>query len=456
MGSYACLVTPRDQPSTCSLFVYGYVDWRFHPFPEDFCQVNVIYLGHSGGLMDAEYLNKLKSIRFLKGDCTGLYGLFKLQGLQTLNALSPFMEKKEKISIDEGLKQVRHIVCHSRMHLLVDAEGVKDKMQNMQTLLYVYADSQLGFLLDNGYFANLTTLGLLISKDEVELVEENLRRLHRLSKLLKLKLDFEIPKRVSLGKIAFPSNLTKISLFYFAGLQFLYDAKLGGIIYNTCSSEDDRFETFSGHHYEFGYFLYGIAVLAKIDPSWGMKYKRHAYSFIADFMNFGAEHRLNSTRLSCFDLYRLHSWSGEIFKVQDSTSESVNAYYSAALMGLVYGDMNLSAMGATLASLEIHAAKMWWHVKEGDNMYSKANKLVGYISASGSRNRTMRHYDVKDCKVALHVLPLFSVSECFFSNVDFVKELVEWTESGYGAGDWWKTGRGLSMHLKESMTIKLH
>ncbi|MED6106107.1 hypothetical protein PIB30_001501 [Stylosanthes scabra] len=226
----------------------------------------------------------------------------------------------------------------------------------------------------------------------------------------------------------------------FDGFSFLDDAKLGGIIYNTCSSEDDRFETFSTHHYEFGYFLYGIAVLAKIDPSWGKKYKPHAYSFIADFMNLGAEHRLSSTSLSCFDLYRLHSWSGEIFKVQDSASESVNAYYSAALMGLAYGDMNLAAIGPTLASLEIHAAKM--HVKEGDNMYSeefaKANKLVGYISASGRRNHTMRHYDVKDCKVALHVLLLLPISECLFSNVVFVKELVEWTHSRYGGGDRWK------------------
>nr|XP_025650196.1 uncharacterized protein LOC112744709 isoform X3 [Arachis hypogaea] len=71
---------------------------------------------------------------------------------------------------------------------------------------------------------------------------------------------------------------------------------------------------------------------------------------------------------------------------QDSNSEAVNIYYSAALMGLAYGDLHLASIGSTLASLEIHAAKMWWHVKEGDNLYeddfAKDNKLVGYLAAN--------------------------------------------------------------------------
>ncbi|MED6106104.1 hypothetical protein PIB30_001498 [Stylosanthes scabra] len=197
-------------------------------------------------------------------------------------------------------------------------------------------------------------------------------------------------------------------------------------------------------------FLYDTKwVLAKIDPSWGMKYKPHAYSIMADFMNLGGEHDLyskNYTCLRCFDLYTLHSWGGVRFPEQgmdqDSTSEAVNAYYSAALMGLIYGDDKLAAIGSTLASLEIHAAKMWWHVKEGDDMYeeefAKENKLVGHLSANMRRRKMRDCWSEKDIKVALHVLPLLPISECLFSNVDFVKELVEWTESRYGAGDWWK------------------
>ncbi|MED6206905.1 hypothetical protein PIB30_030905 [Stylosanthes scabra] len=231
---------------------------------------------------------------------------------------------------------------------------------------------------------------------------------------------------------------------------FPYDAKWGRIVIKRFSCQGFDSEAYGCHHYHLGYFLYGIAVLAKIDPSWGLKYKPHAYSLMTDFMNLGAEYHLNLknyTRLRCFDLYTLHSWGGQSprgqGREQDSTSEAVNAYYLAALMGVVYGDNNLCAIGSTLASLEIHATKMWCHVKEGDNLYeeefAKENKLVGYFSAN-MRMRKMRYcYSEKDLKVSFHVLPLLPISECLFSNLDFVKELVEWKpQFGYGIGDGWK------------------
>ncbi|XLS91964.1 hypothetical protein HN51_067972 [Arachis hypogaea] len=55
---------------------------------------------------------------------------------------------------------------------------------------------------------------------------------------------------------------------------------------------------------------------------------------------------------------------------QTDSGEAVNAYYSAALMGLAYNDANLVAIGSTLAALEIHAAQMWCHLKMDDNKCS--------------------------------------------------------------------------------------
>lgn len=43
-------------------------------------------------------------------------------------------------------------------------------------------------------------------------------------------------------------------------------------------------------------------------------------------------------------------------------SEAVNAYYSAALLGLAYGDVHVVAVASMIMSLEIHASKMWWQV----------------------------------------------------------------------------------------------
>jgi len=164
----------------------------------------------------------------------------------------------------------------------------------------------------------------------------------------------------------------------FNGNGFLYDKKWGGIITKQGSTDtgaDFRFGIYNEHHYHLGYFLYGIAVLAKIDPVWGKKYmpQAQAYALMEDFMTLSKNSNSNYTPLRCFDLFKLHSWAGGLTEFADgrnreSTSEVVNAYYSATLIGIAYEDAELIANALTLTSLEILAAKTWWHVKEGDNL----------------------------------------------------------------------------------------
>ena len=79
---------------------------------------------------------------------------------------------------------------------------------------------------------------------------------------------------------------------------------------------------------------------------------------MADFMTLIRRLNSNYIRLRCFDLYKLHSWVGGLTEFgdgrnQQSTSEAVNAYYAATLMGLAYGHMHLLAIGSTLTTLEI-------------------------------------------------------------------------------------------------------
>ncbi|ONK69448.1 uncharacterized protein A4U43_C05F22990 [Asparagus officinalis] len=165
----------------------------------------------------------------------------------------------------------------------------------------------------------------------------------------------------------------------FNGNGFLYDPKWGGIVTKLGSNDsgaDFGFGIYNDHHYHLGYFLYAIAVLAKLDPAWGRKYRPQAYSMMADIMTLSRRGGSNYTRLRCFDLWKLHSWAGGLTEFadgrnQESTSEAVNAYYSAALMGLSFGDTHLVAIGSTLAALEIRAAETWWHVKEGERMYDE-------------------------------------------------------------------------------------
>ena len=123
------------------------------------------------------------------------------------------------------LKRLRHIYTQAFGKLVVEEQGANDKtMQNLQTLCYVDADPNLGFLLNKGSFPNLRKLGLTVEEDPSYSVDEQLKSLHCLSKLRTLKLIYyhsegESPGPVlSLDAIAFPSSLVKITLSWFVGL----------------------------------------------------------------------------------------------------------------------------------------------------------------------------------------------------------------------------------------------
>ncbi|RDX75052.1 hypothetical protein CR513_45117, partial [Mucuna pruriens] len=235
---------------------------------------------------------------------------------------------------------------------------------------------------------------------------------------------------------------------------FLHDHKWGGIVtYN--GSHDDRadfgFGIYNDHVYHLGYFLYTIAVLAKIDSAWGQKYKSKAYSLMEDFMNLDTNSNPNYTKLRCFDLYKLHSWAAGLTEFTDgrnheSTSQAVSAYYSAALMGMAYQDDQLVALGSTLAAMEIRAAQTWFHVKLEGNMYEDdftvENRIMGILWANKrDTDLWFGSHEIKVYRLGIHLLPIMPISEALFSDVDYVIELVEWTLPDLnreGAEDAWK------------------
>lgn len=253
-------------------------------------------------------------------------------------------------------------------------------------------------------------------------------------------------------EISYPHVIPKIKNFLkqsiepwlygtFKGNGFLYEKTWKGLVTKQGSSSttaDFGFGIYNDHHYHIGYFIYGMAVLAKIDPDWGEKHKPQAYSLVEDYVNLGRNSNPYYTSLRCFDLYSLHSWAAGLTEFehgrnQESSSEAINAYYSAALMGLVYEDSDLVATGSTLTALEILAAQTWWHVEESNDMYGKEfvkeNRIVG-ILWSNKRDSVLwwAPADCRSCRLLIQVLPLTPITEVLFSDVGYVKELVEWTE----------------------------
>ncbi|XP_059670537.1 glucan endo-1,3-beta-D-glucosidase ARB_01444-like [Cornus florida] len=221
---------------------------------------------------------------------------------------------------------------------------------------------------------------------------------------------------------------------------FLYDEKWGGLVTKQGSNDttaDFGFGIYNDHHFHLGYFLYSIAVLAKIDPAWGQKYRPQAYSLVTDYMNLDTRANSNYPRLRCFDLWKLHSWAAGLTEFpngrnQESTSEAVNAYNSAALLGLAYGDTNLVATGSTLEAMEIQSAQTWWHVKEGSEMYAKKftkeNRVVGILWAN-KRDSALWFAppEWRECRLGIQLLPILPISEVLFSDAEYAKELVKWT-----------------------------
>ncbi|MED6110202.1 hypothetical protein PIB30_040689 [Stylosanthes scabra] len=210
IGSYACLVT-CNQPCTYSLFVYGDAEEWSHHIPE-VCQVNVLFVTGQIDIDQDEYLKWLKNSKFLSMDHSESLELCKLQSLQTFH--TRFLEN---LSIG-GLKQLRHVRNVGRLIILADEQVIKDEMKCLQSLCNVNVDSQLGSLLDNGCFPNLKTLGLYVSYEDQLSAEENLKSLHRLTNLRKLRLWYEEHSWIPLDRIAFPSNLTLITLEGFRDL----------------------------------------------------------------------------------------------------------------------------------------------------------------------------------------------------------------------------------------------
>ncbi|XP_015880475.3 glucan endo-1,3-beta-D-glucosidase 1 [Ziziphus jujuba] len=240
----------------------------------------------------------------------------------------------------------------------------------------------------------------------------------------------------------------------FQGNGFLYEHKWGGIVTKmgaVDTAADFGFGIYNDHHFHLGYFIYSMAVLAKLDPAWGRKYRPQAYSLVEDYLNFGKQPNQTYPRVRNFDFYQLHSWAAGLTvfpsgRNQESTSEAINAYYAAALMGIAYRDTHLTAFASMVATLEILSAQTWWHVREGDKLYgeefTKDNRVVGVLwSTKRDTALWFAPPEWRECRLGIQVLPLLPITEVVFPDVDYVKDLVNWTYPALkrdGVAEGWK------------------
>ncbi|KAG2453738.1 hypothetical protein HYH02_001949 [Chlamydomonas schloesseri] len=149
---------------------------------------------------------------------------------------------------------------------------------------------------------------------------------------------------------------------------FLYDAVWGGLVllYDVTTGVLSNYEhrTYSGHHYSGGYLLAAAAALGKSNATWLASRKANVMALLRDFANPNkADPYFPFARH--MDWWEGHSWASgtQVFidgKVQDSTSEAVNAYYAVAQLGVAAGDADLTRWGQLLTAIEIAGAQHYF------------------------------------------------------------------------------------------------
>lgn len=153
---------------------------------------------------------------------------------------------------------------------------------------------------------------------------------------------------------------------------------------------------YNDHHFHYGYFLYTLAVVIKMDPAYYTTNQK-AIDFI---MGDIATKEFDSPffpHARHKDFYDFHSWAKGLFmawdgKSQESSSEAVNAYYGLFLLGLALQEAGHEPEGITadwgrvLLAMELRGAHYYWqvHSDNGDiyDQYFAANKMVGQLGGT--------------------------------------------------------------------------
>lgn len=149
---------------------------------------------------------------------------------------------------------------------------------------------------------------------------------------------------------------------------FAYEPNWGTLIGYPASFGSDQ--ELNDHHFHYGYFLHAAAELARRDPAWTEKWLPMIRLLVRDIASADRRDPL-FPYLRCFDIYAGHSWASGHGRFgdgnnQESSSESINAWYSLLMLAEVTGDKELRDQAAWLLSTEVSAIENYWFNVHGD------------------------------------------------------------------------------------------
>jgi len=149
---------------------------------------------------------------------------------------------------------------------------------------------------------------------------------------------------------------------------FAYDPRWGTLIGYPASFGSDV--ELNDHHFHYGYFLRAAGVLGRRDPAWIARWRPMVDLLVRDIASGDRTDPL-FPYLRCFDPYAGHSWASGHGRFgdgnnQESSSESINAWYGLLLLAEATGDTQLRDRAAWLLATEVAAIEDYWFDVQGD------------------------------------------------------------------------------------------
>ncbi|MCX7049896.1 MAG: glycosyl hydrolase [Candidatus Sumerlaeota bacterium] len=205
---------------------------------------------------------------------------------------------------------------------------------------------------------------------------------------------------------------------------FYYNATWGSLIGSKPSYGSDK--PLNDHHFHYGYFIRAAAEVARVEPEWAEKWGPMVKLLIRDIASPDRADTM-FPYVRCFDKYAGHSWaSGDAGFAdgnnQESSSESMNAWYGMILWGEAIGDAATRDTGLFLYNTERTAVEEYWFDVSGTNFPKDfPNVALGMIWGGKGAFGTWFSGDI-DCIHGINWLP-FTPSSFYMGRFpDYVKK----------------------------------
>ena len=184
---------------------------------------------------------------------------------------------------------------------------------------------------------------------------------------------------------------------------------------------------FNDLHFHYGYFIRAAAEVARCDPAWADKDKWGGMVnlVIRDIACPDRQDKMFPF-LRCFDRYAGHSWaSGDAGFAdgnnQESSSESMNAWYGVAMWGAATGNTALRDLGLYLFTTEMTAIEEYW-LDVGDTNFPKefTREGLGMVWGGKGAYGTWFSGDA-DCIYGINYLPYTPGSVYLIRYPEYIK-----------------------------------